>query len=400
MSEKILFYVQHLLGIGHLVRSFRVARALADAGLDVTIASGGLPVPGIDPGKARLVQLPPLRAGDAGFSGLVDAAGMPLTPEAAQARAAALLALFDAAKPDALLLEAFPFGRRQMRFELLPLLAAAKARANPPLVVASVRDILQETRKAGRAQETRDLVMAHFDAVLVHGDPALARLEETFPLAAEFAAKVHYTGLVGPEAIAARAGPPPADVIVSAGGGAVGAPLLQAAFAARPLTPLSDARWLFLAGPNSPEGLVAELRAASPANVAVERFAPDLPARLAQARLSISQAGYNTAADIVAARCRAVFVPFAQGGETEQTQRAQRLRALGLASFVNEQDLTPQTLAAAIAEALAMPSAPTRPMLDGALRSAEIVTRLLDARPGFRPFVAVARVRRRQSDAR
>ena len=56
MSDKILFYVQHLLGIGHLVRSFRVARALADAGFDVTIASGGAPVPGIAPGKARLVQ--------------------------------------------------------------------------------------------------------------------------------------------------------------------------------------------------------------------------------------------------------------------------------------------------------------------------------------------------------
>ena len=42
------------------------------------------------------------------------------------------------------MIEAFPFGRRQMRFELLPLLDAIAAMTPKPLLVTSVRDILQE----------------------------------------------------------------------------------------------------------------------------------------------------------------------------------------------------------------------------------------------------------------
>ena len=46
---KVMFYVQHLLGIGHLVRASRIATALADAGHDVTVISGGMPVSGFPP---------------------------------------------------------------------------------------------------------------------------------------------------------------------------------------------------------------------------------------------------------------------------------------------------------------------------------------------------------------
>ena len=40
------------------------------------------------------------------------------------------------------------------------------------------------------------------------------------------------------------------------------------------------------------------------------------------AGLSISQSGYNTVCDVLQAGCRAIYVPFAAGGETEQTVRA------------------------------------------------------------------------------
>ena len=55
----------------------------------------------------------------------------------------------------------------------------------------------------------------------------------------------------------------------------------------------------------------------------------DLSAEMAASRLSISQCGYNTALDIVRAGVPALVVPFADGGETEQTDRARRLEALG-----------------------------------------------------------------------
>jgi predicted glycosyltransferase len=113
--------------------------------------------------------------------------------------------------------------------------------------------------------------------------------------------------------------------------------------------------------------------------VTVERFVPDLAAVLAGAKLSISQAGYNTVADILVARCKAVFVPFAQGGETEQSRRAALLEELGFGSSLIEDDLSIGTLAAAVDRALASPQPKVSLKLDGAARTAEILTGLLSA---------------------
>ena len=41
----VLVWVQHLLGIGHVQRTARIARAMTAAGLDVHVAFGGPPVP-------------------------------------------------------------------------------------------------------------------------------------------------------------------------------------------------------------------------------------------------------------------------------------------------------------------------------------------------------------------
>ncbi len=49
--KRVFFYVQHLLGIGHLVRASRIAHAMAKAGLDVTVVTGGSIIEGF-PGKA------------------------------------------------------------------------------------------------------------------------------------------------------------------------------------------------------------------------------------------------------------------------------------------------------------------------------------------------------------
>ena len=69
-----------------------------------------------------------------------------------------LLAAFADFRPDVVIIEAFPFGRRQVRFELLPLLDAVAAARPRPLLVCSLRDILQERSKPGRDEESVALV--------------------------------------------------------------------------------------------------------------------------------------------------------------------------------------------------------------------------------------------------
>ena len=44
MSASVLIAVTHLLGSGHLVRAANLARALAQGGFSVTLASGGMPL--------------------------------------------------------------------------------------------------------------------------------------------------------------------------------------------------------------------------------------------------------------------------------------------------------------------------------------------------------------------
>ncbi|MDQ0456128.1 glycosyltransferase family protein [Rhizobium paknamense] len=370
-KRRIFFYVQHLLGIGHLARASRIAGAMVEAGFAVTMVTGGAPVKGFPGPGIEHVQLPPVLSADGGFSGLVDDKGQPVDAAFEAARARLLIAAFEAVRPDAVIIEAFPFGRRQVRFELLPLLDAVAAAHPRPLLFTSIRDILQENRKPGRDRETVDLVQAHFDGVLVHGDPHFVRLEETFPLAREIADKILYTGLVAPPE------PEPSedrfDIVVSAGGGAVGGKLISAALEASLLLG-GDDRWCVISGPNLPEAEFQQFQAKTEGRVALYRFRPDFPSLLPQARLSISQAGYNTVCDLLRARCPSLLIPFAAGGETEQSLRAEKLEAAGLARVLKEDGLTAEAMAEAITAARALQFPPSLSVsLDGAAETARLV---------------------------
>lgn len=369
--KRVFFYVQHLLGIGHLARASRIAHVLADDGFDVTVVTGGTPVPGFPGAGVRHVALPAIVSGDAGFSGLTDSDGNPVDDAFKDRRCDLLLSAFRDAAPDVVIIEAFPFGRRQVRFELLPLLEEISGMVRKPLVMTSLRDILQERSKPGRDEETVDLIERYFDAILVHGDPNFARLEDTFPLAGRIADKVVYTGLVAP--------PPPQappvetfDIIVSAGGGAVGNTLIRAALgASRMLDP--SLTWALVTGPNLPQPDFDDISGTASDKVSVFRFRPDFASLLAGARLSVSQAGYNTVCDVLRAECYPLLIPFAAGGETEQTTRAERLSALGLAHVLREDAVSADSMAAAIRSSFASIGKPHALDLEGARRTAEIL---------------------------
>jgi predicted glycosyltransferase len=374
-APRIFFYVQHLLGIGHIARASRIANALALDGFDVTVVTGGLPVPGFPGEGMKTVALPAVVASNAGFSGLADANGKAADEEFLNRRRDLLLAAFREARPDVVIIEAFPFGRRQMRFELLPLLDAIEKTYPRPKLMSSVRDILQENRKPGRDEETVALIRQHFDAVLVHGDPGFVRLDDTFRLTAEIADKVRYTGLVVPPLA-----PEPSetfDIIASAGGGAVGLDLIRAARDAAAVLPVHY-RWLLVTGPNLPEADFTALLQNAPVNVTLARFRRDFPSLLRGAKVSISQAGYNTVGDLLRTDCRSILIPFVAGGETEQTVRAERLKALGLADILPEEGLTAGDVANAVEKALAAPKQrATKLDLDGAEKTARIIRRII-----------------------
>ena len=114
-----------------------------------------------------------------------------------QSRSRMLLDLLVSFDPDLIVTELFPFGRRQFRFELTPLLKAAKQRPRPAKVVCSLRDILVEKKgKPNYETEVVDTLNSCYDLLLIHSDPRVVMLEETFGRCGEIGVQVEYTGFV------------------------------------------------------------------------------------------------------------------------------------------------------------------------------------------------------------
>ncbi len=332
---KILIHVQHLLGTGHARRMAAIANGLAQAGHDTVLASGGMPLR-LDIGAAKLIQLPAARTQDSRFKALIDAHGNAVDESWREARAQATLDLYAAFKPDLLIVELYPLGRALLRFELEPLIA--RASRIPKLV--SIRDVPQ--RPSDAKIEARLAALGDFAAVLAHGDERFLPATQSFPELARIGAKLIHTGYVAGE-------DPPAsgqdEIVVSVGGGAAGAELLDSSLKLAARRAHAGERWRILTG-EQPATI-----AAPNDFVAVERNRPDFPGLLKGSRLSISQAGYNTAIDLLRARVPAILVPFAEGNEREQTIRAEAFAAAGLATIADEAGLTPESLDTAIGAA-------------------------------------------------
>ena len=391
---RVLFHVQHLLGIGHLQRALAITQALAGRGADVTLVSGGSPIPALAAAPARLVQLPPIRARDESFA-LVDAGGRDVDDALRAARRDLVLSAFAEARPDAVIVEGYPFARRAFRFELDPLVGAARA-ARPRLpLLCSIRDILVARDDPARDRAIVARIREDFDAVLVHADRAFVPLEASFPRAAEIADRLVYTGYVTMAAPGDGEAPErdgQGEVLVSAGGGAVGYRLLTAALAARRSGLLADRPWRLITGMNLGEAEFGALAQTAPTGVLIERHRADFRRLLRRCAVSVSQAGYNTVLDVLAARVPAVLVPFATARETEQSLRAERLAARGVVEQIPAADLTPTALAAAVSRVMARPRAPFLFDTNGAARAAEIVLGMVER--GSKAIVSQAKPRR------
>ena len=125
LRPKLLFYCQHSLGMGHLIRSFSIAGSLANH-FDVVFLNGGpLPQGQKPPEKIEIINLPPL-----GFDAEMQLLSRDNSHTVAQAQRLRLEIMRKAlgsVKPEVLLIELFPFGRKKFAAELVALLEDARA---------------------------------------------------------------------------------------------------------------------------------------------------------------------------------------------------------------------------------------------------------------------------------
>ena len=332
-KPKILFYCQHSLGMGHLVRSFALAESLSTEFRVLLLNGGKLPRRMSIPADVEVLNLPPLGIDEEGKLASRDRRR---TVDQAQAiRKKLILQTYRAEKPQIVLIELFPFGRKKFAGELLPLLDEAKGRSK---IVCSVRDILVGKRKDQVRHDARAIETANrfFDAILVHSDPGFAQLGDSFQTNVPLNVRVFYTGFVAPNSpVSGKEKTETAvrKVIVSAGGGMVGKEILCAAIEAHKILSkrfrvettiagglfLPETDWIYL------QGLTIKEK-----GLKLKRFIPNLREKMRCSDVSVSQCGYNTALDIVLSGVSAVVVPFGDGhSEDEQTKRAKRLEEIG-----------------------------------------------------------------------
>jgi len=391
----LLFYCQHSLGFGHLARAWTMAGALS-SDFDVTLWCGG-PVPhslAASTPPFDVVELPSMAMNEDGR--LVSLDSRYAVENALDVRRDLMLRDLATKWPAVLVVEMFPFGRKKFERELLPLLEAARAMSPSPLVVCSVRDILVARGGEQRAHDERARALAdrYFDAVLVHADPTFVRLDECFRPIQPMRTPVHYTGFVVGGSSLDSARDKPLDsargglfdaaerrsrrhgILVSGGGGRFAGALFMTAIEAHRRAPRATGLTV-VAGPLCDIATWQRLFTAASGDPSIQlrRTVTDLSAEMAASQLSISQCGYNTALDIVRARVPALVVPFAERGETEQTDRARRLESLGVLRVLTSDRLNADTLAAAIEDTLSFQ--PTELALD--LDGADRTTRLLSA---------------------
>lgn len=386
--KRVAFYCQHVLGVGHLVRSTEIIRALCPY-FSVLLISGGAPVEGFRfPSRVEVVNLPGLQT-DPDFAELEVCTGSAGIEEVRDARKSKLLSVLDEFAPDALVIELFPFGRKRFAFELIPVLEHIHQQRNRAKVVCSLRDILVQKRNQNEHEErVCSIVNRYFDLVLVHGDPRFQKLDETFYRVGDLNCPIRYTGYVAQRWSEAQAAglsialPDDPFILVTIGSGRYrnGQKLLRSVIeTASLLFPELPHRFVIFAGPFIPLEEFLNLRAlaAQKPNITLARYTTDLLPYMKRADLSISMGGYNTIMNILSSGARAIVFPYTANDDQEQYIRAEKLHQLGVIDVIHPDALEPTKLAAAIRAALCRNRACFECDLHGAEESARLLKELL-----------------------
>ncbi|TKB23825.1 glycosyl transferase [Desulfopila sp. IMCC35006] len=384
---KVSYYCQHVLGIGHFHRSMEICRAIARHH-PTTLIIGG-PAVAVDHPAIQVLRLPGLQM-DSTFHNMVPC-DTDLSLDAVKAgRKDQLFAHFRDNRPDIFITELYPFGRKGFRFELDPLLEAIDNGSLPDcLCFCSVRDILVEKTSGREKFEQRavKLINDYFDGILVHADPEIITLNETFSQIDALHVPLHYTGFVTKSdpiagkdlsrvTIRKKLALATTDtlIVASIGGGNVGSELLYAAIEA--FTILRDAISAHLqifCGPYCDEKTYQALLQRSRGDITVERFTDHFPAWLAAADLSISMAGYNTCMNLVQAGIPSLVYPFRQN--REQRLRAEKLARKVPMTILEDADLPPILFAKKMAQQLENMRYSKAINLDGAEETAKHLAR-------------------------
>ncbi len=291
-------------------------------------------------------------------------------------RAALLQESARAYRPDVFLVDHAPQGLKGEALSALTLLRVTQPEC---LRVLGLRDIVDAghlTRRAWAEEGVYDTLEHGYHLVLVYGSRTLYDIGAEYALPAAVERRVQYCGYLdrvteaaGIEATActdprshAAWGEGGSDrdrlVVLTAGGGGDGLPLMRAYLLGLRRLPSIPFASVLLTGPLMDAAEAAELRALAaclPAGrVRIESFLDDPLPLLQVADLVVAMAGYNTTCELLGLRQRALLIPRATP-RREQLIRASLLARHGLAQLLEPEHLTPERLIESVQRSLRLP---------------------------------------------
>jgi predicted glycosyltransferase len=385
---RLLLYSQHLSGTGHYIRTFEIARALA-ANHDVTLVEGGRNVPrrshGVEINRLSLPQIYRATTGLAPVDSGYDIG------QIMQQRLRLLLDHVQSSRPDVLLIEHFPFSKHELRDEILPVIEMTRSCNVHARVICSARDIILHSRHDPRPDQHAATVLAtldrYFDMLLVHADPAVCSLDDFIPWIRDAQIPIRHTGYVSetpatPDRYCAelqRLVAKHDEFAIASAGGAGGSGLIAACI--RHWNPadihgIDDGHPLLVFVPlTTQDEQIEELRRlAGKRPIIIKRFTPDFVDYLAASSCSISQAGYNTCANILETHKPALLVP--DPAMSDQPARARILADRGLALTLNAGNIDKACFAGSMSTLITSSQPPHGIDLGGAGNTACIVEEL------------------------
>ena len=362
--SRILLYSHDTYGLGHLRRNLAIAGHLLqrDPPYSVLLLTGSPVIEGWPkPPGLRVQPLPAVVKVGAEQYATFD--GDVSFKETKARREALIIDTIRTFQPHLFLVDHAPAG---MKGELVEALKVIRQEFPSMRTVLGLRDILDSAevvRSLWREQGIYELLDTHYDRILVYGCANLFDVVSGYELPPAVAAKVRYCGYVA--RAWARRGSTASDgalangsarptVLVTAGGGGDGYPLLEAYLRSLDGIPPGAALSVVVAGPlMPPEKLQAlEERAARRSDVRLIPYTTELLHLLLGADLVVAMGGYNTTAEIVANGKAAILVPRA-APRAEQRMRAALLHRLGLAWIVQPEEDVPARLSELMLAALA-----------------------------------------------
>jgi predicted glycosyltransferase len=270
-------------------------------------------------------------------------------------------------KPDLVLVDKKPYGLKDELRETIETLKASLPETKWVLLLRDILDHPARTILEWQQLDSYQAIQSFYDQVLVVGTPEVFNpcVEYKFPAA--IAAKVQFCGYMRrPPGLKSRKtvrqefkmASGDRCVLVTAGGGEDGYPLIRSYFEGLALLP-KDYRLksIVICGPEMAQDERESLyeMAKQYPQVEISEFTDDLMSYVAAADTVVAMGGYNTFCEILSAQKPSIIVPRVVPSE-EQLIRAKKMGQMGLLKAILPEELTPKSLMESIFQQLSNPS--------------------------------------------